>query len=74
MPDITAIQAYIRDLQKGSAEKGFPRFVLICSEKKLVKEIGANRNKLEHSGAFSKTRSANRNKLEGKRGNRNKSG
>ena len=43
---------------KGVGRKGFPWFVLICSENKSEK-IGRNRSKSEQIGAFPKTRTAN---------------
>ena len=51
------------DLQKGSAEG----VSLICSDlflRNKSEENGTNRNKSEEIGVFSKTRSADRNKLE----------
>ena len=50
-----------RGLSKGVGRKGFPWFVLICSENKS-EQIGRKRNKSEQIGVFPKTRSANRNK------------
>ena len=66
----------IGHLQKGSAELGFPWFVLICCEKKSeqIGRNGANRNKSHQIGVFPITRSANWNKSKENGANRNKSG
>ena len=56
----------VGDLQKGSAERGFPDlfWFLLKTNRNKSEENGTNRNKSEEIGVFPKTRSANRNKSE----------
>ena len=62
----TLLKGFIpRGLAKGVGRRGFPRFVLICSEKRS-EEIGANRNKSRYSRKQGP-------QIGRKRGNRNKS-